>query len=167
MKNTQQSNQVPNISTENTESIMPSRKPLLVELTASISTSNQLILYFPGEKGPLPLRPGKGLEDLLGKGTGVKSLTIEVTDFYQYGAVYDVYGATLADDGRVIVAHWESTGRGRRNQFVVSASGDAGQLRFVIGATPRSPGAPVPIPFRSWPGDGGGFPDDDPPKTSG
>jgi hypothetical protein len=35
---------------------------------------------------------------------------------------------------------------------------EARKVRLVIGATPRSPGAPVPIPFTSWQTPGGSAP---------
>jgi hypothetical protein len=133
---------------------------LVIELAARIDEDSQLILSVLEDRGREDLRPSAGIADLLPRAPGgTTSITVEVKDFFQCGTVYDVYGATLADDGHEITAHWEPTGRGRRYQFVVSEA-EARRVKFVVGATPRRPGAPVPIPFTSWRTPGGSAPTD-------
>ena len=129
----------------------------IIAVTARIDEHNQLVLTVQNDDRA-PLRPNAGIEDLLVGDSG--SITVEVTDFFQCGTVYDVYGATLGPDGHEIAAHWEATGRGRRARFDVSSSSDARQTRIVVGATPRRPGAPVPAPFTSWGTPGGSSPTD-------
>lgn len=133
---------------------------LVIELAARIDQDNQLVLSILEDRGREDLRPSAGIADLLPRDSGgTTSITVEVRDFFQCGTVYDVYGATLADDAHEITAHWEPTGRGRRYQFEVSET-EARRVKFVVGATPRRPGAPVPIPFTSWRTPGGSAPID-------
>jgi hypothetical protein len=143
---------------------MATRNPSLIELTAAISTANRLVLKFRNvRKKLLDMRPGAGLEDLLAHYGKAASLDIEVNDFYQFGTLYELHGATLAGDGRTVAAYWESTGPGRRYQFTLG-SGRTDTVRFLVGATPRLPGAPVPAPFRSWAEDDGSLPTDIDPR---
>lgn len=138
---------------------------LTIELSARIDQDNQLVLSVQEDHGRADLRPNAGIADLLPRGS--RSITVEVRDFFQCGTVYDVYGVTLARDGHEVAGHWEPTGRGRRHQFTVSED-EARSVKLVIGATPRRPGAPVPIPFTSWRTPGGAAPTDvDPPQGPG
>lgn len=131
---------------------------LLIELAARIDPDNQLVLSVMADGRREDLRPSAGVADLLPRDLGAtRTITVEVRDFFQCGTVYDVYGATLASDGHAITAHWEPTGLGRRYQFTVSED-EARRVKFVVGATPRRPGAPVPIPFTSWRTPGGSAP---------
>lgn len=140
---------------------MATTKPPLIELTAVITSANRLVLRYCDEmKKLVSMRAGTGLEDLLALRGEAASLVVEVNDFYQYGTLYEIHAATLADDGRTVAEYWESNGRGRRQRFALAASGKAGAVRFLVGATPRLPGAPVPAPFRSWPEDDGSLPTD-------
>lgn len=139
---------------------MASEAPVIA-LTARIDQDNQLVLSTLDERGRVDLRPNAGLADLLPRGGN--SLTLEVRDFFQCGTVYDVYGAILADDGHEVLAHWEPTGHGRRHRFVGSEA-EARTVKLVIGAIPRRPGAPVPMPFTSWRTPGGSAPTDIPPR---
>jgi hypothetical protein len=134
---------------------------LVIELSARIDQDNQLVLSVQDERGRVDLRPNAGIADLLPRGSN--TLTLEVIDFFQCGTLYDVYGALLAGDGHEVTAHWEPTARGRRYQFVGSET-EARTVKFVIGATPRRLGAPVPIPFTSWRTPGGSSPTDIPPR---
>lgn len=133
---------------------------LVIELAAHIDQDNQLVLCAQDERGRVDLRPNAGIADLFPRGSS--ALTLEVRDFFQCGSLYDVYGAILAEDGHEVTAHWEPTGHGRRYQFLVSEA-EARAVKLVIGATPRRPGAPVPIPFTSWRTPGGSAPTDIPP----
>lgn len=138
---------------------------LIIELAAHISQGNQLILTVQDGDRRVALRPSAGIWDLLSRAPHIGSLTVEVSDFFQCGTIYDVHGAILAGDGRTIASHWEPTGRGQRHQFVMLPEAEARNVRLVIGATPRRPGAPVPIPFTSWQTPGGSSPiDEDGPK---
>jgi hypothetical protein len=138
---------------------------LVIALRARIDQDNQLVLSAHDERGRVDLRPNAGIADLLPRGSS--GLTLEVRDFFQGGTVYDVYGAILGADGHEVAAHWEATGRGRRYQFAGSEA-EARSIKLVIGATPRRPGAPVPVPFTSWRTPGGSAPTDiDPPVGPG
>ena len=144
---------------------MATRKPPVVELTAVISSANELVLMFRDvTKKLIPMRPGTGLDDLLALHGKATSLVIEANDFYQFGSLYELHGATLAGDGHTVAAYWEPTGRGRRYRFTRAASDRTGTARFLLGATPRLPGAPVPAPFLSWSDPDDSLPSDiDPP----
>jgi hypothetical protein len=135
---------------------MASESPV-IELAARIDQDNQLVLSAQDDRGRVDLRPNAGIADLLPRGSD--TLTLEVRDFFQCGTIYDVYGAILADDGHAVATHWEPTGHGQRYRFVVSED-QARRVKLVIGATPRKPGAPVPIPFTSWRTPGGSAPTD-------
>jgi hypothetical protein len=138
---------------------------LTIELAAHIGDGNQLVLTFQDEGRRVMLRPRAGIWDLLLQAGPGDSVTVEVRDFFQHGTLYDVYGAILADDGTAVASHWEPTGRGQRYQLVAVSEGEARKVRLVIGATPRRPGAPVPVPFTSWHAPGGSAPiDEDTPK---
>lgn len=140
---------------------MATNQPLLIELTPFIQSANQLVLMFRDvTKKLVAMRPATGLDDLLTLHGKAASLVIEVNDFYQFGSLYELHGATLADKGNTVAAYWESTGRGRQYRFTRAASGKTETVRFLVGATPRLPGAPVPAPFRSWRDDDGGLPTD-------
>ena len=129
----------------------------IMALTARINQHNQLVLT--SQDGDA-LRATAGIWDLLGQEPPGGSVTVEVHDFFQSGTIYDVYGAVLAADGATIASHWEPTGRGQRHQFAVVPEAEARKVHFIIGATPRSPGAPVPVPFLSWRTPGGSSPTD-------
>lgn len=144
---------------------MASEQTRVIELVARINDDNELILTFDDAAGDVELRPNRGLEDLLGVDPSARSITVQVRDFLQFGSIYDVYGATLAETGQVIATHWESIDNGRRCTFTLSArmatrKAEARTVRFTVGATPRRPGAPVPVPFMSRQTPGGSFPTD-------
>lgn len=134
---------------------------LVIRLAAQISQSNQLILKLQEGTQQVALRPSAGISDLLLRVPSGTSVTVEVSDFFQHGTIYDVYGAVLAEDGATVSSHWEPTGRGQRYQLVAVSEEEARKVRLVIGATPRSPGAPVPTPFTSWQTPGGSAPIDE------
>jgi hypothetical protein len=134
---------------------------LIIELAAHISQGNQLVLTVQDGDKRVALRPSAGIWDLLSREPQVGSIIVEVSDFFHCDTIYDVYGAILAGDGRTIASHWEPTGRGQRHQFVAVPEAEARNIRLVIGATPRTPGAPVPIPFTSWQTPGGSAPIDE------
>jgi hypothetical protein len=136
----------------------------IIELAAHIDENNQLSLTFQDLGRRVALRPGAGLADLLALHPGASSITLEVRDFFQCGAVYDVYGANLAADGRVVESHWQATGHGQRSAFAVVSAAEARKVKVVVGATPRRPGAPVPVPFASWQTPSGSLPTDEDPK---
>ncbi len=136
----------------------------IIELEAHIDDHNQLSLTYQDLDRRVALRPGAGLADLLALHPDARSITLEVRDFFQYGAVYDVYGANLATDGRVVESHWQPTGHGQRSAFGPVSAAEARKVKLVVGATPRRPGAPVPAPFVSWQAPGGSLPTDEDPK---
>lgn len=130
----------------------------VIELTAHINEGNQLILTFLDEGERVALRPSAGIWDLLLRVPPGDSVTMEVSNFSQHGTMYDVYGALLAEDGSTVASRWEPTQRGQRHQLVAVSEEEARKVRLLIGATPRSPGAPEPIPFTSWHTPGGSSP---------
>lgn len=136
----------------------------IIELEAHIDENNQLGLTFQDLGRRVALRPGGGLADLLALRPDARSITIEIKDFFQLGSLYDVYGASLREDGRVVDDHWQATGNGLRSSFAFASAAEARKARFVIGATPRRPGSPVPTPFASWQVPGGSLPTDVDPK---
>jgi hypothetical protein len=132
----------------------------IIALTARIDEQNRLVLTFQDGDRHVALRATAGISDLLQRAPHLASVTVEVSDFFQSGSIYDVYGAVLAGDGATIASHWEPTGRGQRHQFAVVPESEARNIQLVIGATPRRPGAPAPVPFTSWATPGGSSPTD-------
>lgn len=138
---------------------------LVIQLAAHIDHGNQLILTFQDGEQRTALRPSAGIWDLLLQAPAGAAVTLEVSDFVQHGTTYDVHGAIMAEDGATVVSRWEPTGHGQRYQLVAMSEEDAREVRLVVGATPRTPGAPVPTPFTSWQTPGGSAPiDEDTPK---
>lgn len=137
----------------------------VIQLAARISQNNQLVLTFREGNKDVALRPTAGIWDLLQDVPSGSDVTLEVSEFSQDGRTYDVYGVVLAEDGSTVASHWEPTGRGQRYRFVAVSEEEARQVRLVIGATPRSPGSPVPTPFTSGQTPGGSAPiEEDGPK---
>jgi hypothetical protein len=123
-------------------------KAFAIKLDAYIDKDDQLVLSFrePG-LDPVVLRPERGLADLVAGHEDQDSLTLEVRDFVQRGTVYDVYCATLEDDGRTIAAHWKPTDAGQNYTFARASLVDASRIKLFIGALPRRKDAPVPMPL--------------------
>jgi hypothetical protein len=121
----------------------------VIQLAAHIDQDNQLVPTFREGNKDVALRPTAGIWDLLQDVPSGSAVTLEVSEFTQDGSTYDVYGMVLAEDGSTVASRWEPTGRGQRYRFVAMSEEEARKIRLVIGATPRSPGAPVPVPFTS------------------
>lgn len=126
----------------------------VVELYGVIDGDDQLQLMYVDSGGVLVSWPVGTESDDAWAGR-----TLEVIDFYQYGSLYSVYGATLGRRLGAVEAYWEPTGRGQRYTLPSSAAGNA-RPRLIIGAGPRVPIAPVPRVFRTWSPNGSGFPTD-------
>lgn len=133
----------------------------VIQLAAHINQNNQLVLTFREGNKDVALRPTAGIWDLLQDVPSGSEVTLEVSEFSQDGSTYDVYGVILAEDGATVASHWEPTGRGQRYRLVAMSEEEARQVRLVVGATPRSPGSPVPIPFTSGQKPGGSAPIDE------
>lgn len=147
-----------------------SKTSAIIQLDAHIDENDFLVVSYqePGLE-PIPLRPDRGLQDLVAAHPGKKSLIVEVRDFFQRNTVYEVYGATLEADGHTIAAHWERTRNGLQHTFAISSATDAGRIKLVIGALPRRHDAAVPVPLAPRAGSGSGpFPPevDPPPEGS-
>jgi hypothetical protein len=133
-----------------------------IKLDAYIDEDDQLVVSFKEPMlEPIELRSEGGLTDLVKEYP--TELTVDVHDFVQRGTVYEVYGATLEDDGRTIASHWKRTEAGQMCTFAIPSSYEASKIKLFIGALPRRKDAPVPAPLwpRSASGSGcGPFPDD-------
>lgn len=141
----------------------------MVKLDAYIDQDDRLVVSFkePGME-PILLRPERGFEDLVAGHEDRESFIVEVRDFVQCDTVYEVYCATLEDDGRTIAEHWKPTGAGQMGTFTLSSPAEAGRIKLFIGALPRRKDAPVPMPLGPRSASGSGpFPQEDEPPPHG
>lgn len=123
-------------------------KSTTIRLDTYIDGNDQLRVSFLDPLGErIPLRPDRGLQDIVAAHRGEDAITLEVNDFFQRGTVYDVYGAILEENGHTIAAHWSPTGKGQQYTLTSLPETEAAAIKLVIGALPRRKDAAVPIPL--------------------
>lgn len=134
-------------------------RSITIRLDAEIDHEDQLRVSFLDAKSErIPLRADRGLSDLV-LDAGEGPITLEVKNFFQRGAVYEVFGAILEDNGHTIAAYWQPTETGQQYTLPPLSEKDPAKIKLLIGALSRCPGAVVPTPLTTQPRpDGYAFP---------
>lgn len=126
-------------------------RSITIRLDAEIDHEDQLRVSFLDAKPErIPLRADRGLSDLV-LSAGEGPITLEVKNFFQRGAVYEVFGAILEPNGRTIKAYWQPTETGQQYTLPPLSAADAASFTLLIGALSRRPDAVVPTPLTTQP----------------